>query len=150
MIDKDLYEYLTSRGFSKETIDSNSDKINNILKSIDPKTSKKSLYSKIEKYISRPDVFTQAYNLLNSSISHLRDGVRKAEDGIVSSRMNTCEACEYFDSSSKRCNHCGCFLEIKTTWASERCPIGKWEAVGSEAAAPPSEDCGCPGKTVYK
>jgi hypothetical protein len=45
-------------------------------------------------------------------------------------RMNICSSneCGYFkeNGGDPKCGHCGCFLKIKTAWANEACPIGKW------------------------
>ena len=42
--------------------------------------------------------------------------------------LNICKSCEYFNESLHQCRHCGCFLQIKTSWASEKCPIDKWNS----------------------
>ena len=54
-----------------------------------------------------------------------------------------------FISNKKICGMCGCLLEIKTSWASEKCPIDKWKSeIFSENESvsqpiPASGDCGC-------
>ena len=67
--------------------------------------------------------------------------------------MLICQSCDFFDESSDRCNHCGCFLKIKTSWASEKCPIDKWlseiepeNIQEQQQQNPPVKDCGCKNK----
>lgn len=148
MIDSDLENFLIEYGIPKSVVDRNTEKIITILNSVDPKTSKKSLHSKIARYLSRPDVLTQVNNFLNSSIKHLIDNMENVSDDVASCRMSICESCEFYDKESVRCNSCGCFLKIKTRWASEKCPIGKW---GCQTETRPQivnnpdkpSDCGC-------
>lgn len=54
----------------------------------------------------------------------------KVSSEIRNERYETCKACPSFDSSSKRCSECGCFMEAKT-WVGgdpdRLCPLKKWE-----------------------
>lgn len=62
---------------------------------------------------------------------------------IEAFRMNTCRACEQFDSEDLTCGVCGCFMDVKTTLKTNKtfvrsgvkvgmrieethCPLGKW------------------------
>lgn len=53
-------------------------------------------------------------------------GTAKLSEDESSRRFSICEECEFFHSPSRRCKKCGCFLKWKTTWRSQKCPIGKW------------------------
>ena len=46
-------------------------------------------------------------------------------------RLAICEACPEFDPAQRRCRAagCGCFVDVKSGFATEACPIGKWPAV---------------------
>jgi hypothetical protein len=46
---------------------------------------------------------------------------------VASKRMDICKNCEYFRDKSQICDHCGCYLPLKTTFANVKCPIDKWE-----------------------
>jgi len=52
---------------------------------------------------------------------------------ILSTREATCRACPEWDAAALnntgRCRKCGCSTWAKLRMATERCPIGKWEAV---------------------
>lgn len=68
----------------------------------------------------------EVVNFANSFYNHARDGFKKVEDSIYNNRIDICKSCEYFDSEDMRCKNCGCFLDIKASWNSEKCPIDKW------------------------
>lgn len=61
----------------------------------------------------------------------------KAEPETIEARRALCLACEFCkpwekDSSFHKCTKCGCWLDgkyfSKLAIATERCPVGKWEA----------------------
>ena len=39
-------------------------------------------------------------------------------------RLDICNDCD--KNSNGRCSECGCFVDVKTSWASEACPLGHW------------------------
>jgi hypothetical protein len=45
---------------------------------------------------------------------------------VARNRMDICESCDFYRSSSQICEQCGCFLPLKTAAANMRCPIDKW------------------------
>jgi hypothetical protein len=55
---------------------------------------------------------------------------------ILAEREATCRACEWWDAAALnatgRCRKCGCSTWAKLRMATERCPLGKWEAVESK------------------
>lgn len=91
-------------------------------------------------------------HFLNSVQNYLKNGMKNVPDQIKQSRLIVCKSCEFFNESLYQCKQCGCFLKIKTSWATEKCPIDKWGAeieVGSSeipAQSQPSGDCGCKKK----
>ena len=55
---------------------------------------------------------------------------------IAAQRWEICKQCPYLkydetnpDTNKKdgRCTECGCFMNVKTHYATAECPIGKWE-----------------------
>ena len=57
-------------------------------------------------------------------------GVPRRSKKEVAKRLAICESCPHF--SEARCSLCGCNctdngLLNKLLWATEKCPIGKWE-----------------------
>lgn len=41
-------------------------------------------------------------------------------------RENICQECSQYNSESKRCYLCGCFMEHKIKFKSAECPASKW------------------------
>ena len=94
-------------------------------------------------------------NFTNSLINHSLNGFQNVNRETFQSRLEICKSCEFFDASAVRCKQCGCFLNIKASWASEKCPIDKWDAQiqpvqAEEIPDPvkPPKDCGCNKKNV--
>lgn len=91
-------------------------------------------------------------SFLNSSYNYMYNGFKNVSNETKSERLEICKSCEFFNESLYQCKQCGCFLQIKTSWATEKCPIDKWGAeieVGSSeipAQSQPSGDCGCKKK----
>lgn len=64
----------------------------------------------------------------------IADSIRRAieNDEIFSSdlekkrRYDICQACEFFEAQSKRCEKCGCFMEYKVGITAAQCPVNKW------------------------
>lgn len=89
--------------------------------------------------IEPPSLIQKAQNFATSVVNHISNGMVKVSDPIKEERMAICRACPFFNSSNTTCNKCGCFLEVKTGWASEKCPEGKWDEVKTQS----SGGCGC-------
>jgi len=41
-------------------------------------------------------------------------------------RLNICRSCDKIIKATMTCKECGCFMKIKTTLKTARCPINKW------------------------
>ena len=72
------------------------------------------------------DIFTLANNFGRSAYEHMKDGFKKVTDEGFQKRLDICKTCEYHNANTNQCNKCGCFLKIKASWNSEKCPIDKW------------------------
>lgn len=78
---------------------------------------------------SFPSASQMAANFASASIDELKAIFKNKEPvsaELKQERMDICRSCEMFDPTFKRCKHCGCFLDMKTAWRSQKCPIGKW------------------------
>lgn len=49
----------------------------------------------------------------------------QVEEEVRNERLSICNACDYLDST-KHCNLCGCFMEMKTKFVEASCPAEKW------------------------
>jgi len=60
-------------------------------------------------------------------------GMPSVSPEALASREAICRACPEWDAqalnATGRCRKCGCSTWAKLRMATERCPIGKWEAV---------------------
>lgn len=84
-----------------------------------------------------PSFVEQVKNVTVSTIRHVAGGMPQAPDEERDRRMAICKECPFFSlSDDPRCSQCGCYLKIKTSWALEACPEGKW-------GQSPTKDCGC-------
>lgn len=41
-------------------------------------------------------------------------------------RQELCNECSQFNSESKRCRMCGCFMEVKWRFTKSECPMNIW------------------------
>lgn len=87
-------------------------------------------------------------SFLNSFKSYYNSGFMNVNNDVALKRISICKSCDKFNEVLQQCKECGCFLQIKTAWATEKCPLDKWgsELINSEPTVesqPPPEDCGC-------
>jgi hypothetical protein len=65
-------------------------------------------------------------NFIQALKKHINDNGEKVSPSAQLIRYNTCVQCPYFRNLTQQCKKCGCFVNLKTWWKSESCPIGKW------------------------
>lgn len=86
-------------------------------------------------------------NFIKSIYGHISNGLTNVSKEKKQERLSICHSCEFYNSTLSQCKQCGCFLEIKTLWASEKCPIDKWGPEIETNEIPSSNDtsasCGC-------
>lgn len=88
--------------------------------------------------------------LINSTINYVKSGFKNVHSEVKQLRLNICKSCEYYNSTFVQCKQCGCLLEIKTLWATEKCPLDKWgPEIPTDSSQPQINDtsasssCGC-------
>lgn len=74
--------------------------------------------------IRPPSIATQGWSFAKAVTKYVATGGKKVGESNFAERMAICDNCEY--RSGSKCLKCGCFLEMKASWASADCPIGKW------------------------
>lgn len=48
-------------------------------------------------------------------------------DGLESNkRLEICQSCDKFISTTKQCRECGCIMPMKVKLAKAKCPLNKW------------------------
>lgn len=98
----------------------------------------------VEQGQKSPNILQKAKNFAKASAGYAASGFENVSDQVKSHRMQICNSCEFLSDSEENpeCSKCGCFVNIKTSWGSESCPVGKWGALNSK----PSKGCGSCGK----
>lgn len=72
------------------------------------------------------EVFNLANKFSKAVFNHAKDGFKKVDTETYDKRISICHSCEFFNAEHNKCNNCGCFLEFKAAWNSEKCPVDKW------------------------
>ena len=79
--------------------------------------------------ICNKSILDKTKSFLKSSLSYAMSGFKNVTDNQKKERLNICESCDKINKENKTCSECGCYLDIKTGWATESCPLGKWDAL---------------------
>jgi len=81
-----------------------------------------------------PNMFRKAANFARGSVDHAASGFENVSENVKSHRMKICNNCEFMIGSSHNpvCSRCGCYLNLKTSWASQSCPVEKWGALNQK------------------
>lgn len=78
-----------------------------------------------------PSLPEQGKNLAKFALDVIKNAMGSntlfVSDEIREQRLETCRGCEWYDEKQVRCKHCGCFLNEKTKFSLDSCPIGKWK-----------------------
>jgi len=45
---------------------------------------------------------------------------------VANERYTVCKSCQYFSTTIKSCAQCGCFMPVKVTIATMKCPMNYW------------------------
>jgi len=61
--------------------------------------------------------------MIDDAIKH---GAIRVPDEVKEERLSICSSCSYYDPEQERCKECGCWLQLKTSFAASECPIDKW------------------------
>lgn len=78
-----------------------------------------------------PGLLQRGMNFAKAGLRHIAGGMSSVDDAEYEARLNVCRGCDYCDQTHLVClrHECGCFLKIKARWATETCPIGRWQTV---------------------
>lgn len=95
---------------------------------------------------ARATALQKIRNASRSIANYAKGGFANVSNNVQEERMLICQSCEFFDKTKEICLKCGCYLSIKTRWASESCPEGKWEEISAQDANPQKKCGGCSKK----
>jgi len=83
-----------------------------------------------------PTLWEQMRNVGFAVGKFTASGFKPTPPEILTERESTCRSCDQWDAAALkntgRCKKCGCSTWAKLRMATERCPLGKWEAVSAE------------------
>lgn len=91
-----------------------------------------------------PPMKEKIVSFSKSLVAHAGNLFRSVDNPLQKKRLQICSNCEFFNAEKITCNKCGCLLIVKTSWASESCPEGKWSS--QERRKINKNDCGCSKK----
>jgi len=81
---------------------------------------------------SHPPITRQIPTAMQAMGRFARSGFATTPPEALATREATCKACPEWDAAALnatgRCRKCGCSTWAKLRMATERCPLGKWEA----------------------
>ncbi len=74
-----------------------------------------------------PALWRKLLHFVPAATRHVLDGGGKVPDEVFERRIDLCILCAR--RSLNECAECGCDLNVKASWSSERCPlpVPKWE-----------------------
>ena len=75
-----------------------------------------------------PDLFEKVASFALASLKHAKSGLKTRPPEEIDRIRRICELCDhvYYEGLAMRCGKCGCKMNIKITWATTQCPVGKW------------------------
>jgi hypothetical protein len=80
-----------------------------------------------------PSVSSMARSFFESATKFVASGFPRTPIEALQVRVDTCGACEHWDSSgfggTGQCKVCGCSTQVKLRMATTECPIGRWKAI---------------------
>ena len=79
-----------------------------------------------DKSQNMPSALVMVKNFGSSLLNYAANSFQSVSEHVKQERIKICEGCEYY-TEDKRCSECGCFVHIKAGWASEKCPLDKWD-----------------------
>lgn len=88
-----------------------------------------------------PSKIDQAINLVIAIRKRIESDYKNVTDEIYTRRLATCAGCPN-KTDDWRCMKCGCYLNIKAKWESEKCPENRWELLVIKE----TKGCGCANK----
>ena len=91
-----------------------------------------------------PSMMQKASNFAKASAKYAASGFKKVSAEVKEGRMAICKGCKFMvgEEDDPTCNKCGCPLNVKTEWATESCPIGKWSSTFGQSVYGGCGSCG--------
>lgn len=72
-------------------------------------------------------IFTQLFTFSKAVTTQVLAGCPVVSDEEIKKRAEVCSICPSLNKEEYKCGECGCYLKYKISWATQDCPLGKWE-----------------------
>ena len=117
--------------------------INNTKKNLDS-AREKAVEQQSEPEQQPPSMVQKASNFARASAKYAASGFKKVSAEVKEGRMAICKGCQFMvgEEDNPACNKCGCPLNVKTEWATESCPMGKWSSTFGQSVYGGCGSCG--------
>ncbi len=88
-----------------------------------------------------PSKIEQITNAMIALRKRIESEFKNVADEVYKQRMSICENCPN-KTQDWKCTKCGCHLNLKARWSSEKCPENRWPLIITEE----KKGCGCANK----
>ena len=78
------------------------------------------------KKMDTPNLMVKTYNYLKAVSKRVLGGFENVDATTYYDRAYICSRCPHL-TPDVECSLCGCPIETKASWKSEKCPKGKWK-----------------------
>ena len=75
--------------------------------------------------MKKADLMVKTYNYFKAVAKRVLGNFENVTTDVYYDRTHTCSRCPEI-TIDKQCNVCGCPIETKAAWKTEKCPLGKW------------------------
>jgi len=76
------------------------------------------------------EMISKAWAVMSGFAEKVGDAVEGTVISVSSEekhkRLSICQECDSFKLTTKQCNECGCFMEVKASLKAMVCPLKKW------------------------
>ena len=69
----------------------------------------------------------QIMSVVKGAVKQASEGFPVSTDEEKERRAEICSTCPSLIKDEYKCGECGCYLKYKISWATQDCPLGKWE-----------------------
>jgi hypothetical protein len=77
--------------------------------------------------MSKLTLVEKGVKFISASTRFVMSGFQEVPENVQQERLSICKECPFFSGGENpECEKCGCLLNLKTKWATEKCPIDKW------------------------
>jgi hypothetical protein len=88
-----------------------------------------SAFAQLRAQFSPPPITQQIQSAAGAVVAEcgaFLSGEPSVDDVTKAARLAVCEGCEFFIIADRRCQKCGCWMEVKAGFRTATCPEGKW------------------------